>query len=194
VTPEVEPLEARLIAILLESPRLVRVLEAAQSLDLQDWRLTAGAIYQTVWNRLTGREPDYGLKDFDLAYFDPDVSYEAEDRVIRHAAQVFPSALSPLVEVRNQARVHLWFEERFGEPYTPLGCTDEALRRYVCPAFSVGVRLEKAGRVSVAAPFGLEDCFAMRLRPNPERPVNPLGFEKVVASCVGRWPELRVSA
>ncbi len=36
-----------------------------------------------------------------------------------------------MVEVRNQARVHLWFEAHFGEPYTPLSSTAEALRRFV---------------------------------------------------------------
>ena len=184
------PLNARLDAIVRASPRLMRVLEIARALDLPDWRIVSGAIYQTVWNALTGREPDYGVKDYDLFYFDAsDLSYEAEDVVIKRAAAACPPDLSPLVEVRNQARVHLWFEARFGEPYAPLTSSDEALTRFVAPAFAVGVRLEKDGRLDVAAPFGLEDLFAMTVRPNPYRPLAK-GWEAVSRGIVTRWPEV----
>ena len=54
--------------------------------------------------------------------------------------------LQGLVEVRNQARVHVWFEAHFGEAYTPLCCTGEALERFVSPMFAVGVRLDADDR------------------------------------------------
>ena len=182
----------RLDAIVRASPRLMRVLTVARGLDLPDWRVVSGAIYQTAWNALTGRHADYGIRDFDLFYFDAaDISYEAEDVVIRAAAKAFPRDLAPLVEVRNQARVHLWFEDHFGEAYAPLSCSDEAIGRFVAPVFAVGVRLEGDGRLDVAAPFGLGDLFAMRIRPNPSRPL-ARGWGKVVESAKSRWPELTI--
>jgi hypothetical protein len=185
---------ARLDAIVRGSPRLMQVLDIARDLALPDWRIVSGAVYQTVWNSLTGREPDYGIKDYDLFYFDAaDISYEAEDVDIKRAAAAYPAELSPLVEVRNQARVHLWFEAHFGEPYTPVSCADEALARFVAPAFAVGVRLEANGRLDFAAPFGLDDLFAMRLRPNPLRG-RANHWDKVTASAKGRWPELAIEA
>jgi hypothetical protein len=185
-------LEGRLDAIVRASPRLMRVLTIARDLELPDWRIVSGAIYQTVWNALTGREPDYGVRDYDLFYYDgSNLSYEAEDAIIRRAADAYPADLAPLVEVRNQARVHLWFEQRFGERYDPLRCSDEALERFVGPAFAVGVRLEPDGRLDVAAPFGLEDVFALRVRPNPNRP-RAKGWAKVTASAKQRWPELMI--
>jgi hypothetical protein len=185
-------LEQRLADMVAASPNLMRVLRDARELALADWRVVSGAIYQTVWNALTGRAPDYGIKDYDLLYFDAaDLSYEAEDVVIRRAAAAFPADLSPMVEVRNQARVHLWFEGHFDEPYAPLTCSDEAIGRFVAPAFAVGVRLEPDGRLDIAAPFGLDDLFAMRLRPNPNRPL-ARGWGKTTASAETRWPELTV--
>jgi uncharacterized protein len=182
----------RLVAIVRASPRLMRVLEIVRELALPDWRIVSGAVYQTVWNAITGREPDYGIKDFDLFYFDAsDLSYAAEDVVIRAAAGAFPADLAPLVEVRNQARVHLWFEDHFGEPYSALGCSDEAISRFVAPVFAVGVRLEPDDCIDICAPFGLGDVFAMRIRPNPSRPL-ARGWEKVTASAVARWPELSI--
>jgi len=184
--------EDRLIAILRASPRLMRVMERLRDLGLPDWRLVSGCIYQTAWNAVTGRDPDHGLKDYDAVYFDPDTSWDAEDLYIKAAAAAFEAPLNAMVEVRNQARVHLWFEDKFGEPYTALASTDEALERFVCPAFAVGARLEADGRISLAAPFGLDDLFALRLRRNPNRPINPEGFARVAASARARWPELTV--
>ena len=84
----------------------------------------SGAVYQRVLNALTKRPPDYGGRDYDLGYFDAsDISYEAEDAVIRRVAAAFDEPLRSAVEVRNQARVHVWFEGHFGESYTPLSCT-----------------------------------------------------------------------
>ena len=186
-------LVARLETIVQASPRLTRVLSIARDLDLPDWRIVSGAIYQTVWNALTGRDPDYGVKDYDLIYYDGvDISYEAEDVVIRRAAEAYPADLAPLVEVRNQARVHLWFEDHFGEPYAPLRSSAEALARFVAPAFCVGARLLPDDGLQIVAPFGLEDLFGLRLRPNPQRPTT--NFMRVAEGVRRRWPELTVTA
>ena len=95
------------------------------------------------------------------------------------------------VRTYKQACVHLWFQDRFDEPYTALTSTDEALARFVAPAFAVGVRMEADDRITVAAPFGLEDIFAMTLRPNPDRPL-ARGWTRTVENALGRWPELTV--
>jgi hypothetical protein len=185
-------LEARLEAILRAAPSMMRVLETARDIELPDWLIFSGAVYQRVLNQLTGRAADYGIKDYDLAYFDAaDISYEAEDAVIRRAAAAFAPPFDALVEVRNQARVHVWFEGKFGEPYAPLGSSGEALERFVSATFAVGVRLEPDGRMTIVAPFGLDDMFAMRMRPNPFRKTT--GFARAAASLKARWPELIVS-
>ena len=184
-------LDQRLEAIVRASPSLMLVLQTARELDLPDWLIFSGAVYQRVLNHLTGRDPDYGIKDYDLGYHDAsDTSYEAEDLVIRRVAEAFESPLKEMVEVRNQARVHLWFEGKFGEPYAPLSRTGEALTRFVSPLFAVGVRLEPDDRLAIEAPFGLDDLFALTLRPNPLRRTN--GFARTAASATARWPELIV--
>jgi hypothetical protein len=184
-------LESRLDAILRRSESLMTVLRTARELDLPDWMIFSGAIYQRVLNELTGRDLDFGIRDYDLGYHDAsDISYEAEDVVIRRVAAAFEPPLREMVEVRNQARVHLWFEGKFGEPYTPLHSTAEALERFVSPLFAVGVRLERHDAIHIAAPFGLDDLFALRLRPNPNRVTN--GFARTAASIKARWPEIEV--
>lgn len=187
-----DDLEARLVALVRADPGLMHVLTTVRDLRLPDWRLVSGAVYQAAWNAATGRPAGYGIKDYDLAYFDAsDLSYEAEDGVIKCVAAAFDEPFRSQVEVRNQARVHLWFEGRFGEPYEALASTDQALGRFVAPAFAVGVRLEDDDAISVAAPFGLADVFALTIRPNPDRPL-ARGWAGTIEKARGRWPELTV--
>lgn len=188
-------LETRLIDIIHGVPTTMRVLRVIRDLDLPDAMVFSGAIYQPVWNHLTGRAPDYGIKDYDVAYHDAsDTSYEAEDVVIQRVAAAFEPPLRALVEVRNQARVHLWFEKKFGadEPYPPLENSAAALKRFVATAFCVGVRMEADDTLSVFAPFGLDDLFALHLRPNPLRVKGAGGWERTTASAKARWPEITV--
>src|SRR5678816_1569651 len=92
-----------LTAIVRAAPTLMRVLVTVRALDLPDWLLFSGAVYQRVLNHLTRRPEDYGVRDYDLGYFDPsDISYEAEDRVIRRVEVAFDETLRGAVEVRNQ--------------------------------------------------------------------------------------------
>ena len=183
-------LESRLEAILRGSAPLMQVLHVARELNLPDPLVFSGAVYQPVLNHLTGRDSAYGIKDYDLGYFDPDTSWEAEDEVIRRVAARFESPLRDLLEVRNQARVHLWFEDKFKEAYAPLTRTAEAPERFTSPLFAVGVRLGADDSFVIVAPFGLEDLFALRLRPNPRRATS--GFARTAGAAKARWPELTI--
>ena len=186
-----DDLALEVAALVERSPALMTVLGVVRDSALPDPLVFSGAVYQTVWNSLTGRCLSYGIKDYDVGYYDPDTSFEAEDRVIRRVASALEPPLRGLVEVRNQARVHLWFPAKFGHPYPPLRSTAEALERFVCPAFAVGVRLEADGRIAVVAPFGLRDVFDMRLRVNPVRGVAG-DWDRIVNGVSGRWPEVHV--
>jgi hypothetical protein len=195
LTPDMSMTEAerrlRLVEIVRAAPALMYVLETVRGLGLPDWLVFSGAVYQRVLNHLTGRPVDYGVRDYDVGYFDPsDISYGAEDVVIRRAAAAFAEPLRGQVELRNQARVHLWFEAHFGESYTALSCTAEALTRFVSPLFAVGVRLGADGTLDIESPFGLGDLFDLRLRPNLTRLTE--NFARIAAGVVARWPELRV--
>ncbi|MFD2647482.1 nucleotidyltransferase family protein [Devosia albogilva] len=157
---------AVLVEIVRSEPVLMRILMGTRSLGLLDVLLGAGAVYNTVWNVLTGRPSLSGIKDADIAYFDgSDLSYEAEDAVIRRAAAEFSDLPLP-VEVRNQARVHLWYPQKFGSPYPQLTCSADMMRYYASKTHAVAVRIEEDDRLSVLAPFGLGDLFSFRITPN----------------------------
>jgi uncharacterized protein len=186
------PLRDRLERIVRTDAQLVRLLDAAREVNLPQWRLVAGCIYQTVWNRLTGRPPATGINDYDLIYYDDgDLSKEAELAAEQRVRGRLPELPAP-VEVRNQARVHSWFQDDFGIPYSPLSCADEAITRYASKTHAVGVRLTAKGLLDVYAPFGLEDIFDMIVRPNYALPDNKPTHDRKAARAKAVWPEVTV--
>jgi uncharacterized protein len=184
-----DSLTLRLSEMLRADADVMHVLTTAHALALPDWRLVAGGIYQTVWNVMTGRPRGHGIRDWDIAYFDAsDLSWEGEDAVIGRVAAAFGD-WPGRVQVRNQARVHLWFEQRFGAPYAPLRSTDESLVRYASVVHAVGVRLEQGGGLDIVAPFGLDDLFALRIRPNRVL-ANAQSHDAKARRCKALWPEV----
>ena len=185
--------EGFVLDALMADPVAVEVLRRAQGMGLPDHALMAGAVYKAVWNAMTGRSPGHGVNDYDLAYFDPsDLSYEAEDRVIRAARPVFADLPVP-VEVCNQARVHIWFNEKYGTDRAPLRDTEDALRHFASRVHSVAVRLDERGRPELLAPFGLEALFSGEVRPVPGLSGRE-GWAEKCRSQAKIWPELRFVA
>jgi uncharacterized protein len=181
---------AALEEIVRAQPELMRVLEVARRLALPDCWLVSGAIYNSVWNVLTGQAAMRGVKDIDLFYHDAgDLSYDAEDRVIRQAAPLFADLGAP-VEIRNQARVHLWYERHFGRPCAPLQSSREAIERFACTTHAVGVQLDAGDRLRIYAPFGLDEIFSFRLTPN-RRHDNRRTHEVKAERALKLWPELQ---
>ncbi|MER5790255.1 nucleotidyltransferase family protein [Streptomyces sp. NPDC001980] len=185
-----EQLES-LRAVLSRNTVLTEVLARTATLDLPGWYLTAGCLFQTVWNVVTDRPPTNGIKDYDVFYFDADqLSWEAEDAVIRTGREVF-AGLPAEVEIRNEARVHLWYEDKFGVACPPYDSTEAAIDSFAATTCCLGVRLETDGRWRVYAPHGLSDVFNLVVRPNPVLAPRSV-YETKTARWQEQWPELTV--
>ncbi len=174
-----------------DEPVLMEVLKGIRAEVLPEGMLVAGALYHMAWNRLAGRPGLVTVNDLDVFFFDDaDLSYEAEDVAIQRLAARFAHLPIP-VQVRNQARVHLWFEGKFGAPFTPLQSAEEMLGRYAARAYAVGARLEPDDQITIMAPFGLDDLFSFRVVPNHALENRPL-HEKKGVQLKATWPQLRV--
>ena len=179
----------------LQNPYNAAVLERLPFLDLPDAWLVAGSLFQTVWNLRSGHASTAHIKDYDLFYFDAaDLSEAAEQRAQARATALFAD-LPITVEAKNQARVHLWYEAWFGYPYAPLASSRQGIERFLVPCTCVG--LQPAGHPgqgsapALYAPYGLEELYAGRLRPNPACPHLSL-FQAKAQSYQARWPWLTV--
>ncbi|WP_331765253.1 nucleotidyltransferase family protein (plasmid) [Streptomyces sp. NBC_01384] len=185
-----EQLES-LRAVLSRNDVLTEVLARTATLGLPGWYVTAGCLFQTVWNVATDRPPTSGIKDYDVFYFEADdLSWEAEDAVIKTGKAVFAD-LPAEVEIRNEARVHLWYEDKFGVACPPYDSAEAAIDSFAATTCCLGVRLEADGRWRVYAPHGLSDVFNLVVRPNPVLAPRAV-YEAKAARWREQWPELTV--
>jgi uncharacterized protein len=181
---------AYLEASLRENDVAQAVLAVAQELDFPDWYFGAGGVAQTVWNLLHGFEASAAIKDYDLVYFDgTDLSVETESEIEAEVADRLRGH-GIVVDVKNEAWVHLSYEQRFGRHVQPYGSTGDAIATWPTTASSVGVRYDGDTFV-VCAPFGLADFFAVVARANKTIVTRDV-YEEKVARWAAQWPQLTV--
>ncbi len=186
--------EQFVISILRETPWMADALDALRKTDLPDGWIVAGAIYNLVWNRLTDRPPQSGIKDIDVFYFDSsDLSWEAEDEIIKRNEQLFEKLPFP-AEIRNQARVHRWFPKHFGFEIAPIKSSRDSIARFSSVAYCIGARLDEQNEIELDAPHGLADLLEMRIRPNRAYNNNREAHEKKAGRAKLEWPEVTVEA
>ena len=165
------------------------ILDRWTALELPDGWLVAGCLFQTIWNLSSGAAPEAQIKDYDLFYFDDDLSENAEQAVQERVDRSLRD-LGVVVEAKNQARVHLWYQDDFGHPYPRLHCARDGIDRFLVTSTCVGVRPAGAAW-EVYAPHGLRAVYEGRLAPNPLTDHRQLFLEKA-RSYQQRWPWLRV--
>ena len=95
------------------------------------------------------------------------------------------------VEIRNQARVHLWYEKKFGIKCPQHDSVETGIDSWIATSAMLGARIDDDGRWVFYAPRGLSDFFAMAVRPN-----NMLGtrkaYEKKTERWKGIWKDLKI--
>jgi uncharacterized protein len=176
--------------VLIGQPVVAAILERVPSVDLQGWYLGAGCVAQTVWNAFHEFDLTFGIKDYDLVYFDhDDLSEQGELDTEQRVAELV-SDLGVIVDVTNEARVHVWYEDRFGRPIEPYVSSDAAIATWPTTATSIGVR-RSDDALEVCAPFGLDDLFRMIVRPN-KRLVTRDVYEAKATRWQAIWPLLTV--
>lgn len=180
------------LALALRNPVNAAVIDELHRLALPDAWLVSGCLVQTAWNVLTGRPVDHGIADYDIFYFHPDTSWDAEDAVIREL-QARLGHLGVKIEVRNQARVHLWYPTKHGLPYPPLSCSTDGIDRFLTQNTQIGVRRSDNG-FEVYAPHGLDDVEQLIVRPNRALNFSAANYAAKATRWKSLWPELTVIA
>jgi len=165
------------------------ILATVRTLDLPDCWIGAGFVRNLVWNQLHARPASPPITDVDVIWFDTGRIDEKEDRRLERRLH----RLHPGVEwsVKNQARMHV----RNGD--TAYRSATDAMRHWPETATAVAVRRTSDDRCEIAAPFGLDDLFGLRLVPTPHVAARKLQvFRERVARkrWLDLWPGLEIGA
>ncbi len=151
---------AELQAILSRDPRRWHILGVVRSLGLPDCWIGAGFIRNAVWDHLHGRSASCTPSgDVDVVWFDRERAARSEDMRLEGVLRDHEPGID--WSLKNQARMHL----RNGD--APYLSTTDAMLRWPETATAVAARQTEQGGCEIAAPFGLDDLFALVLRPTP---------------------------
>lgn len=149
----------------LANPHHLAILEHALVRALPQPFLMAGSVYKAVWNALMDEAPDYGVNDYDLAYFDPDDLTEASEAAIEASIVSVFRERGIEVEACNQARVHIWFNRKFGTSREALGSSLQAVEQFASRTHAVGLFIDANGQPALHAPYGYDELLSLHVRP-----------------------------
>ncbi|WP_315735859.1 MULTISPECIES: nucleotidyltransferase family protein [unclassified Bradyrhizobium] len=178
------------IAAALRNPVNTAIMRVLRETAVPDAWVVAGCLTQSVWNVRTGRPIDHGINDYDIFYFDPDTSWDAEDAVIRRITSCLHD-IEAKVEVRNQARVHLWYPAKHGRPYSAVSRSTDGIDRFLTVNTQVGLRPVADG-YELYAPKGLGDIAQMIVRPNHTANFSATNYIAKAERWKALWPEITV--
>ena len=82
---------------------------------------------------------NYLIDDYDTVYYDEDLSYEKEDKIIKEI-NLLCKDLNVSLDIKNQARVHLWFKNKFGYSIKPNKSVEDAISKWGSTVTCIGVR------------------------------------------------------
>ena len=94
------------------------------------------------------------------------------------------------IDVKNEARVHLWYENHFGYKIEPYNSLEESINSWPTTATSIGLRIEE-DRLKVYAPFGLNDLFGGIVRANKVQITEEI-YNNKVNKWHNKWPNLTI--
>lgn len=142
--------------LLRHDPLRLEALMAVAELALPDGWIGAGFVRDAVWDHLHGHPASPPAGDVDVIWFGRDTVDEQLDiEIEQNLRAVMPQLMW---SVKNQARMH---RRNADAPYQSAA---DAMRRWPETATAVAARL--GGKVvEINAPLGLDDLFALRLRP-----------------------------
>jgi hypothetical protein len=168
-------------------PWRLQVLRAVRDLGLPQGAVGAGFLRAAVWDHLHDLSTPTALDDIDVLFFDPDdLSKDREASLETSLAKHLPG---PKWSVKNQARMHL---KNGDAPYRDLA---EAIAHWLETATCLAARLDRAERLTIIAPWGLEDLIALRLRPTPSGLRRPDAYQARLKqkNWQARWPLLSLA-
>jgi hypothetical protein len=180
-------LESKLKTYIQNTPELMATAKACVEVGLPNFYIAGGSITQLIWNTLSGESALKGIKDFDIVYFEEsgsgseEVYTKAIKKLIAHGVEI---------DVVNQATVHEWYPQKFGQRIAAYTHVEQGIDSWLS-AFSIGFRLNHIGEITLYSTNGLSDAFNMVVKPN-KIAMSKESYVKMTAGYLKRWPEIEV--
>ena len=181
------------VSIIEQNQDLMAILDYVESLNLPNFYIAAGSVFQTIWNYYDKKAHTYAIKDVDIIYYDEkNLSKEDEKKLEDKIREHFKKLnLNYDFDVHNEARMHLWKKENENKNINQYKNSEDAIDQWIATVQSVGITKEN-NHLKVYAPYGLSDIFTRTIRPIKHKNSSRELYDKKVASWKKRFDNLNI--
>ena len=153
----------KFVSIIKKNKDLMLILDYIKSLNLPNFYIAAGAVFQTIWNYYDNKPLNYNIKDIDIIYYDSNnLSKEDEKKLEYNISQYFKD-MNYEFDVHNEARMHLWKKENENKNIDQYKNSEDAIDQWIATVHAIGIT-KKNNDIEIYAPYGLSDIFSRTIR------------------------------
>lgn len=181
------------IEILKRNTSLMKVLDFIDKLNLSNYYIAAGSVFQTIWNYFDDVDLNNNIKDIDVIYYDNtnlDVNKDIEicNKIVEFCNN---NDLNYEIDVSNEARMHLWKKVHENKNVEQYKNSEDAINHWIANIHAIGIT-KINNEIKVYAPFGLSDIYSRTIRPIKHKYNSKELYDKKVKSWSSRFDNLNI--
>lgn len=183
----------KFVSIIKKNKELMDMLDYISTLQLPNFYIAAGSVFQTIWNYYDKKDLNYGIKDLDIIYYnsnnlnvEKDLEYYS---LINNYAK--SKGYNYEIDVSNEARMHIWKREHDGTIIEQYKNSEDAMSKWIATVHAIGITKEY-NKIKVYAPYGLSDIFTRTIRPIKHKDNTKELYEKKALSWQKRFDNLTI--
>lgn len=145
--------------------KILKILEkySIENLNFKNYFLAVGCLNQTIFNYYHNYDLNYGIEYYNIVYYDEDISYGSEDKIIKGLTKGLNKFLLSF-DIENEKRVPIWYNKKNGTRRKEYLSVEDAIKRWGTIVTCIGVRFEN-NKFKVFAPYGLNALFELIIKP-----------------------------
>ena len=179
------------ISILKQNKDLMSILDYIADLNLSNFYIAAGVVFQSIWNYYDNRPFNYRVKDIDIIFYDSSNISKDFDQELENKITNYFKNLNYVFDVHNEARMHLWAKEKENKDIEQYKNSEDAIDHWIVTVHAVGIT-KKDNEIKVYAPYGLSDIFSRTIRPIKHENSSKELYEMKAASFKIRFANLTI--
>ncbi len=181
------------ISILEQNTELMDILDYVYKLELPNYYIAAGSIFQTIWNYYDKKPLNYGIRDIDIIYYNKnDISVDADIQYYNLIKDYCTrKGYNYEIDVSNEARMHLWQKEKLNMDVSQYINSEDAINNWIATVHAIGITKEN-NNIRIYAPYGLSDIYSRTIRPLKHKYTTKDIYNKKAKSWSERFDNLNI--
>ena len=179
--------------ILKKNKELMDILYYISTLNLSNYYIASGSVFQTIWNYYDNKPLNNNIKDIDVVYYNKeDLSLETDLKYYNLITKYCKKkGYNYEIDVSNEARMHLWKKKKYNVEIEPYINCEDAIGKWTATICSIGITLNN-NKLEIYAPYGLSDIYSKTIRPIKHKSNTKTIYYKKAKSWSNRFNNLTI--